>query len=325
MARLAKMRDAWTNSSTLVEDKLRSLKLLESFVTNNMRVVERAQPSEWPVSQRGMTFVVLIGIAGLIIGCGLVIAGDLLNPKVKTVEEIHSSLNVPSLGFLPRASDFSLHQIRESYNVLRTELLFRRDTHQHKVIMVTSSLPQEGKTTVTVNLAKTLAAAGDRTVVLDFDLRKARLRSILSTGSQNGNSVFSPVEGLSLRLENDGNADAAPDRSRCAAAAPPVPAQPARDQGADSLLRARYDWVLIDTPPVTSVTDPVIVAALVDTVLFMVKHNFVDKRMVRNSIQTLSKANADIMGAVLNDLDVRKMNYYSYQSYYRYYSDSDSK
>ena len=82
---------------------------------------------------------------------------------------------------------------------------------------------------------------------------------------------------------------------------------------------------LIDTPPVTSVTDPVIIAGLVDTILFVIKHNYVDKRIVRDSLATLNKANADIMGAVLNDLDVKKMNYYSYQSYYRYYSDSEAK
>jgi len=90
-------------------------------------------------------------------------------------------------------------------------------------------------------------------------------------------------------------------------------------------LRTRYDWVLIDTPPVASVTDPVIIASFVDTILFVIKHNFVDKRVVRTALGFLTKVNADIMGAVLNDVDVKKLSYYSYQSYYRYYSDSDAK
>jgi polysaccharide biosynthesis transport protein len=325
MNRLDKMRDTWTNASTLVEDKLRSLKVLESFVSNNMNVVERGQPNMVPVSQRGKIFVLLIGIAGMVIGSGIVIAGEILNPKVKSVEEIQSSFNVPALGFLPSANDFSLGQIRESYNVLRTELLFRRDMHQHRSVMITSSLPQEGKTTVTMNLAKTLAAAGDKTVVLDFDLRKARLRSLMSSGSQNGDTVFSPVEGLNLRLE--------PTETKTLHLIVPatLPQNPpsllSQPEIRDLIehLRSRYDWVLIDTPPVASVTDPVIIASLVDTVLFVIKYNFVDKRLVKNSIGALAKVNADIMGGVLNNLDVRKMNYYSYQSYYRYYSDSDSK
>ncbi len=323
--RLDKMRDAWTNASALVEDKLRSLKVIESFVSNNMTVVERAQPNSVPVSKRGKAFVLLIGFAGMVVGSGIVIAGEVLNPKVKSIEDIQTSFNVPALGFLPSANDFSLNQIRESYNVLRTELLFRRDMHQHRSIMITSSLPQEGKTTVTMNLAKTLAAAGDRTVVLDFDLRKAKLRSLMSSGNQNGSTVFSPVEGLNLRLE--------PTETKTLHLLVPasLPQNPpfllSQPEIRDLIqhLRSRYDWVLVDTPPVASVTDPVIIASFVDTILFVIKYNFVDKRLVKNSLGALAKVNADIMGGVLNDLDVKKMNYYSYQSYYRYYSDSDSK
>jgi polysaccharide biosynthesis transport protein len=84
------------------------------------------------------------------------------------------------------------------------------------------------------------------------------------------------------------------------------------------VLRDRYDWVLIDSPPVTSVTDAVILSSQVDSVLFVIKHNFVDKRIVRNSIKALTNVDAQIMGAILNDIDVKKMSYYSYQKYYRY-------
>jgi Mrp family chromosome partitioning ATPase len=90
-------------------------------------------------------------------------------------------------------------------------------------------------------------------------------------------------------------------------------------------LRSRYEWILIDTPPVTSVTDAVILAPVVDTILFVVKHNFADKRLIRNSIDALRKANSRIMGAVLNDVDLRKMGYYAYQGYYRYYTESEAK
>ncbi len=323
--RLSKMRDTWSNASTLIEEKLRSLHVMESFITNNVSVVERAQPNPFPVSRRGRGFVLLVGFGGFILGAGIVLAGEMLNPKVKTVEEIHTNLNVPALGFLPTATDFSINQIRESYNVLRTELLFRRDLHQHRSLLVTSSLPQEGKTTVVMNLAKTLAAAGDRTVVVDFDLRKARLRSLMSTGSQNGKTLFSPVEGLSLRLETT---DTRTLHLVVPAALPKHPpfvlSQPEVREMVE-YLRTRYDWVLVDAPPVASVTDPVIIASFVDTILFVIKHNFVDKRVVRTALASISKVNADIMGAVLNDVDVRKLSYYSYQSYYRYYSDSDAK
>jgi len=325
ISRIDKVRDNWTNASTLVEDKLRSLKVLENFVTNNMAVVERARPNPMPVSKRGLKFIFFMGICGFVLGIGIVVAGDLLNPKVKTVEEIQTCLDIPALGFLPRTNDFSLTEIRESYNVLRTEVLFRRDTYQHRTLMVTSSVPQEGKTTVAFNLAKTLAAAGDRTVVLDFDLRKARLRSLMSSGSMNGARIFSPVEGLKLRLESTETRTLHLIVPATLPQHPPFILSQPEIRELVEYLRTRYDWVLVDAPPVTSVTDPVIIASLVDTILFVIKHNYVDKRIVKNSLAALSKVNANVMGAVLNDLDLKKMSYYSYQSYYRYYSESEAK
>jgi capsular exopolysaccharide synthesis family protein len=323
--RLNRLRDSWTNASALVEDKLRSLKVIESFVSNNISIVERAEINPYPVGRRGRGFVILAGIAGFFLGSILVLGGDFLNPKIKTVEEVNSDLGVNALGFLPRESTLTLHQIRESYNALRTELLFRRDKQRHLTIMITSSLPQEGKTTVALNLAKTLSEAGDRTIVVDFDLRKARLRSLMSRGNRNGDSVFSPVADLNLRLE-DTDVDALkilvpvelPKRP------PFVLSQPEIRALVDQ-LRSQYDWVLIDTPPVASVTDPVIIASLVDTVLFVIKHDFADKKVIKNSIISLIKVKADIMGAIINDLDVRKMNYHSYQNYYRYDVESESR
>jgi polysaccharide biosynthesis transport protein len=324
ISQIDKLREVWTNLFASVEEKLRNLKVMEGFVANNISVVERAVPNYSPESQRGLKFVILAGLAGMILGIGVVVAGDLMNPKVKTVEEIQNGLDIPALGFLPRTNDFSLNEIRESYNVLRTELLFRRDMHQHRALMITSSIPKEGKTTVAMNLAKTLASAGDRTVVMDFDLRKARLRSLMSSGNHNGNRTFSPVEGLTLQLEATEIKtlhlvvpSTLPQNPPFLLSQPPV-------KELIEYLRSQYDWVIIDTPPVTSVTDPVIIASLVDTTLFVIKHNFVDKRIVRNSLDSLLKVNASIMGAVLNDLDLKKMSYYSYHSYYRYYNDSDS-
>jgi succinoglycan biosynthesis transport protein ExoP len=320
--RVGKILDTWTTASSLVEDKLRSLKVLESFVSNNMSVVERAQPKARPVSSRGVGFIFLLGSGGFLFGCALIVTGELLNPKLRGLEEIQDSLGVPSLGFLPKTRNFDLHEIREAYNVLRTEILFRRETQQHRAIMVTSSIPQEGKTTVTMNIGKTLALAGDSTVIVDFDLRKARLRSLLSAGNQSEAPVFSPVEGLKMRMETT----ATPLLHLLAPASLPdnppfLLSQPAIRE-LIQYLRDRYDWVLIDTPPVTSVTDAVILASQVDTVLFVVKHNFVDKRIVRNSLMSLKNVDASIMGAILNDIDVKKMSYYSYQNYYRYSSES---
>ncbi|HYK88646.1 MAG TPA: polysaccharide biosynthesis tyrosine autokinase [Acidobacteriota bacterium] len=325
MSRIDRVRENWANTSSLVEEKLRGLKLMESFPTNNVSVVERARPDPSPVSRRGLSFVILVGFCGIILGAAIVIAGEKLNPKIKTFEDIQTGLEVPALGYIPRTGDFSLKEIREAYNVLRTETLHRRDTCQHRSILVTSSIPQEGKTTVALNLAKTLAAAGDRTVVIDFDLRKARLRSLVNSGNGNADRTFSPVEGLKLRLETT-------DEPALHVVVPvDLPQQPPfilSQPGIRELieyLRSRYDWVVIDTPPVTSVTDAVIVASFVDTVLFIIKHNFVDKRIAKSALAAVTKVNSNVMGAVLNDLDISRLSYYSYQGYYRYYGETEAK
>lgn len=326
VSRLEQARENWTKASALVEDKLRSLKVIESFVTNNVAVVEKATPNPYPISKRGLVFVLLAGVGGILVGAGILIAGEQLNPKVKTVEEIQPSFEIPALGFLPRHSDFSFNEIRESYNVLRTEVLFRREVHHHRCIMITSSIPREGKTTVTVNLGKTLAAAGDRTVILDFDLRKARIRSMMGNdNSQNGNRIFSPVDGLNLSLETTDCKTLHLIVPVTLPQNPPFLLSQPEIREMLQYLRDRYDWILVDTPPVTTVTDPVIIASQVDTVLLVIKHNFVDRKIVKNSVAALAKVNANLMGAILNDLDLKKMSYYAYQGYYRYYSDSDEK
>ncbi len=324
-ARIERVRENWTNASTLVEEKLRGLKLLESYVANNISVVERAQPDPTPVSRRGLGFVILTGILGMVLGAAIVAVGDRLNLKIKTFEDIQASLDVPALGYLPRTRDFTLNEIREAYNVLRTELLYRRDTYQQRSIMVTSSVPQEGKTTVALNLAKTLAAAGDRTVLLDFDLRKAKLRSLVSCSSSNGDQTFSPVEGLQLRLESTESPSLHLIAPVTLPENPPFVLSQPEIRELIGYLRSRYDWVLIDAPPVASVTDPVIVAAFVDAMLFVIKYNYVDKRVARDSLAALSKVNANVMGAVLNDLDVKSLSYYAYPGYYRYYGQTEAK
>jgi capsular exopolysaccharide synthesis family protein len=322
MGRVEKMLDTWTNASSLVEDKLRSLKVIEGFVSNNISIVEKAESELQPVSKRGIVFVLLTGFGGFLLGAALLLAGESLNPKIRGVEEIQDALAVSSLGILPRTLNFDLHEIREAYNVLRTEILFRRDTLPDRVIMVTSSIPQEGKTTVTMNLGKTLALAGDSTVIVDFDFRKSRLRSMVSSGDRNDVEGFNPAEGVELRAETTSTPllhllapSSLPDN-------PPFLLSQPGIRELIKVLRERYQWILIDTPPVALVTDAVILASQVDSVLFVIKNDYVDRRIAKESIAALINVGARIKGAVLNDVDVKKISYYSYRHYYGHQGES---
>src|SRR5207244_11770428 len=121
------------------------------------------------------------------------------------------------------------------------------------------------------------------------DLRKARLRSILSTGKQNGNSIFSPVEGLKLRVEQTQLPSLHLTVAESLPQNPPYLLSQPSLRDFISYLSDRYDWVLIDTPPVTSVTDPVIVAAFVDTILFVTNYYYVVKWIVRTYLTALGQ------------------------------------
>jgi capsular exopolysaccharide synthesis family protein len=260
-------------------------------------------------------------LLGLLAGLGLVLARDYLGNTIRDPEEIERYLHLDLLASVPRFQEEDDSLATEAYQNLRTALLFARRDDRGQVVLVTGTAPQEGKTTTIVNLARLLAGAGEKAVVVDCDLRRAQMHQRLELPREPGFTDFfvrhEPVSAL-LRPAATANL--------FALTAGPLPPNPpallARKALGDLFeeLRGEFDWVLVDSPPLASVTDALLLARHADHALLVVQHGKVDKKLVKRSAAALRKATPNLLGAILNAVDVRARSYH--YSYY-YYSQRD--
>jgi len=294
--------------------KLNETDIAASIRSNNVSVVDRASSPLYPVRPQKQRIALIGLVVGILAGLGLVLARDYLANTIRDPEEIERYLHLDLLAAVPRyeAEDDSL--ATEAYQNLRTALIFARRDERGQVVLVTGTAPQEGKTTTIVNLARLLAGSGEKAVVVDCDLRRAHLHQRLGLPREPGlTDFFVRKEPLSALLRP------APVANLFALTAGPLPPNPpallARKALGDLLeeLRDQFEWVLVDSPPLASVTDALLLARHADHTVLVIQHGKVDKKLVKRSVAALRKVTPHLLGAVLNVVDVRAR---SYQYYY---------
>ena len=320
-------RDVETNR-TLYEGLLEKLK--EAGVTaglrsNNVRPVDIARvptvPSE-PNVPRNLSFALALGLST---GIGLAFLLDSIDNTVRTPEQAQLISGLPSLGMIPLGSKTGeahprrlsvassreavelitqsrpQSQMAESYRALRTSLLLTSLGAPPKVILVTSALPQEGKTTTSINSAIVLAQKGTRVLLIDADLRRPSIHKTLGMG---------PRTGLSNVLTGTATAQQAIVRSPLlpslfvlpAGTPPPNPAEllastNMRDVLAE--LREQYDHIVVDTPPTLSVTDAVVMSTRADAVVLVIRSGQTTRQALRRARDILTQDNAPIYDALI--------------------------
>jgi succinoglycan biosynthesis transport protein ExoP len=214
----------------------------------------------------------------------------------------------------------------EAYRGIRTSILFSSAEKQPQVLLVSSAAPQEGKTSTALNLAITMAQTGGKVILLDCDMRKPSLHKVFGLPRDKGMSsiLVGNCEVKDALLNTPvPNLDMIP----CG----PIPPNPSEILGSPrmakllELLRKSYSRVIVDTPPITAVTDAVVIGRLVDGAVIVVRAGATPREIVRNGLIQLKAVSSPILGVVLNGVDMDRDGYYYYQYYYYYYGEDGSK
>jgi polysaccharide biosynthesis transport protein len=331
------------------------------FTPSNIRKIQTAEVPIAPVKPNKPLNIGLSILIGLALGIGLAFFIEYLNNTINSAEDVERITHLPPLGAIPSLQSLtkrkalaysygarkstalalsngsggpSSHELvsnhdsrssyAESYRALRTSLLLSSAEHAPRTMLITSSHPGEGKTTIVANTAISLAQTGARVIVLDGDMRRPRCHKILNTKNDVGLSTYLsrdiPLDEVIQEAVDIPNLHVLP--------AGPVPPNPSELLSSVKLrillaqLQDRYDHVVIDSPPVIHVTDALIISPQVDGVALVVKSGHTPREAVVRSKQALMDVNAKVFGVVLNHVDLEREGYY-YNYNYSYYHQAE--
>lgn len=282
-----------------------------------------------------------LGIIGLLFGAfsglGLALLLEKMDTRLRDAHEIQELLSLPSLAMIPqshwRAGKNELDWVAgpellrdprspfsESFRALRTSMRLSSTSRESRVIAVTSCQPAEGKSTVAVNMAAVLAQGGKKVALVDTDMRRPSVYKRLGMEGGRGLSEvltgYHTLDEVTRTHEILTTLDVIPSGT-----VPPLPADLlASDQMAQVVrqLREQYDYVIFDTPPVLSVTDPAIVAAQADGMVLVIRQGYCTRRMLGRAAEILRDLDVKVYGFVFNGVDASLPEYYGYLGYYTY-------
>lgn len=331
--------------------RLKETDVMLAGTPNNIHVIDYSPVPKGPVGPRRMQSIALALIVSLVFGVALARYLDYLDDSVHSAEDVEKTLRLPALAVIPSLGSMSRRRLlqsknglqlkgnngsgpllldinshsplAEAYRQLRTSVLLSSAGGAPKTLLVTSSQPAEGKTTTAINTALSLAQTGASVVVIDADMRRPRLHHILEADNSRGLSTIlasrmSEAEMLEL-VEKNAKSDLFVLPSG------PVPPNPAELTGSEQMRRLiavledNFDHIVIDSPPIASFTDGVLISAMVDGVLLVVHGGRSSRSVVRRAKQVLQEVGAKIFGVVLNNVNLSTKDYY-YKYYYNNYN-----
>jgi len=303
------------------------------FSSAAARFTDRAYAPNNPAKPNKKLIVVLAFVASFGFAVVMSFIFDALNDTVKTKNDVEGKLAQRMLGLLPnvpmpKKSVFPIHaylddnyrRFAESVRTFRTSLLLTQLERDHKVIAVTSSSPGEGKTTTSANLAMSLAQMG-KVLLIDADLRKPSIAKrfdipVFHPGLSN---LIVGTEQFSECVHVDGQSGVAIMPSGQIPGNPLELLSSSRFNEVLDVLKAKYDHIIIDTPPTQAVSDALVIAQRADSVIYVVKSDVTRIKPIKSGIERLFESKAHVAGIVLNKVDMSKNKDEHSQGYYDYY------
>ena len=324
---------------------------------NNVHVVDYASQPRSPIGPKRRQATALAALFSLILGIALARYLDYLDDSIGSSEDVENFLRLPSLAVIPALGGAGRRRLlsvlpgsskknghtgdelllntsqrsplAESYRQLRTSILLSSAGGAPRTLLVTSSQPGEGKTTTVVNTAVTLVQTGARVVLVDADMRRPRLHTIFGLDNTQGlssilASKMNEAEMLNLVQHHEESDLYVLPSGR-------IPPNPAELLGSEQIralmavLESTFTHVVIDSPPISSFTDGVLLSSLTDGVLLVVHGGAASRHIVRRARQMLTDVGAKIFGVVLNNVAVSRTDYYYNKKYANSYYPHDTE
>jgi polysaccharide biosynthesis transport protein len=330
--------------------KTNQAKIQEHEQHNNLKMIDPPQVPRAPLGPNRARVIFIGFLFSLVVGFGLALVLEHLDNTVKTVDDVARYAQLPALSVIPSLSsrrsrrqmsngektfaELALGETKslntealvalesrssaaEAYRALRTSVLLSSVDHPPKLLLVTSGKPGEGKTTTAINMAISLSQLGNSVLIIDCDLRKPSVHKVLGIEQQCGLSTYLSRDAKLIDVMQK-----LPIPNLWVLPCGPIPPNPAEMISSfkmKKLLRTlseNFDHIIIDSPPLLKVTDPVILSTMVDGVILVVHGGKSTRDMLRRTRQELAVAGGKVFGVVLNNVDTKQEAYYEYYGNY---------
>ncbi len=339
LARLTRKATVNADIYTFLLQKHEEARIAKASTISNINVIDPAIVADKPVKPQKKKNLLLGIIVGLMLAVGAAFFREYMDDSIKDSEEAKRLLGLPVLATIPfigspekgrkkKGKAIELERERfliartdprsaaaEAFRALRTGIHFARAGQKNQVLLLTSTMPGEGKSTSTANLAVTMAQAGKKTIIIGCDLRKPTLDAIFQSDTIPGLTDYlvedAPLDNV---LRHAGDLDFI--------TAGTIPPNPAELLGSDRMrllleeLRSRYDIILLDAPPVLAVTDAVVLTRFADRAMVVLEIGRVRKKAAVQMMETLRDSHVPIAGLILNDRTKKGPGYYGYYGAY---------
>jgi succinoglycan biosynthesis transport protein ExoP len=321
----------------IIDTRIKELNVSEDTQKIEVTIIDVARPAASPIRPQKARLMAMGLLVGVMLGVGAAMGLAWMDQRIHSVEEVAALVDAPVLGLVPHISiRQSLAQrgqhvahdptsdVAEAYRTIRTAVYFgaRNGEGKGNRLLVTSPAPGDGKTTSTSNLAIAMAKAGQRVVLVDADLRRPTQHKVFELDVKAGlSNLMAGTADLAAVIYPTAieNLDVIP--------AGPVPANPSEILNSQAFadfvdeLAARYDHVLIDSPPVAPVTDARILGAMCDATILVIRAEKSTRRVTEHARESLQSVGTRILGVIINDVPRRRDRYgyyYGYSYGYRY-------